>query len=65
MTRDDQIREQLLNVIRVIQPYARAQGRFHNVDDLRAAIRLALQYLERAELLVDRRMPGGRGRPTR
>jgi hypothetical protein len=54
MTRDDEIKEQLLNVIRVIQPYARAQGRFHNVDDLRAAIKLALQYLKRAELLAER-----------
>jgi hypothetical protein len=52
MTTDEQIREQLLNVIRVIQPYARAQGRFHNVDDLRAAISLARQYLERAQLLT-------------
>jgi hypothetical protein len=54
MTRDDEIKEQLLNVIRVIQPYARAQGRFHNVDDLRAAIKLPLQYLKRAEPLAER-----------
>jgi hypothetical protein len=54
MTTDDQIREQLLNVLRVIQPYARAQGRFHNLDDLRAGIKLALQYLKRAELLAAR-----------
>jgi hypothetical protein len=52
MTRDDQVREQLLNVVRVLQPYARSQGRFSNLDDLRTAIKLALQYLERAELLL-------------
>jgi hypothetical protein len=55
MSTDDQIKEQLANVIKVVQPYARAQGRFHNRDDLRAAIRLAGQYLKRAELLTDRR----------
>jgi hypothetical protein len=55
MTRDDNIKEQLRNVIEVVRPYAMAQGRFHNVDDLRAAIKLALQFLERAELLADRR----------
>jgi hypothetical protein len=53
MTTDDQIREQLLNAIKVIQPYARAQGRFHDLDDLRMAIRMAIQFLERA----DRRLP--------
>jgi hypothetical protein len=57
MTIDDQIRAQLLNALRVIQPYARSQGRFSNLDDLRAAIKLALQYLERAELLADHRLP--------
>jgi hypothetical protein len=57
MTIDDQIRAQLLNALRVIQPYARSQGRFHNLDDLRSAIKLALQYLERAELLADHRLP--------
>jgi hypothetical protein len=54
MTRDDEVREQLLNVLRVLQPYARSTGQFHNVADLRAAITLAQQFLERAELLVDR-----------
>jgi hypothetical protein len=57
MTRDDQIRAQLLNTLRVLQPYARSQGLFHDLDDLRAAIKLALQYLERAELLADHRLP--------
>jgi hypothetical protein len=57
MTRDDEIRAQLLNALRVIQPYARSTGRFHSTDDLRAAIRLALQYLKRAELLAERRLP--------
>jgi hypothetical protein len=56
MTNDDQIREQLLNVLRTLQPYARSSGRFYDVADLRAAIKLALQFLERAELLVDRRL---------
>jgi hypothetical protein len=54
MTRDDEIRAQLLNALKVIQPYARAQGRFHNVDDLSSAIKTALFYLGRAELLVSR-----------
>jgi hypothetical protein len=54
MSPDDEIRDQLLNALKVIQPYARAQGRFHDLDDLHAAIRLALQYLERAELLAAR-----------
>ena len=57
MTRDDQIRAQLLNTLRVLQPYARSQGLFHDLDDLRTAIKLALQYLERAELLADHRLP--------
>jgi hypothetical protein len=52
MTTDDQVRAQLLNVIRVIQPYARSQGQFSDLQDLRTAIKLALQYLERAELLA-------------
>jgi hypothetical protein len=52
MTRDDEIRAQLLNALRVLQPYGRSQGLFHDVADLRAAIKLALQYLERAELLA-------------
>ena len=52
MTVDDQIRAQLLDVIRILQAYARSQGRFSNPTDLRAAIKLALQYLERAELLA-------------
>jgi hypothetical protein len=56
MTAHDQVREQLLNVIRVIQPYARSQGQFHDVADLRAAIKLALQYLERAESLASHRL---------
>jgi hypothetical protein len=60
MSRDDQIREQLLNVLRVIQPYARSTGSFHNPDDLRSAIKLASQYLKRAELLAEHRLP-----PTR
>jgi hypothetical protein len=55
MTIDDQVRAQLLNTLKVIQPYARSQGRFSNPADLRAAIKLAQQYLERAELLADRR----------
>jgi hypothetical protein len=54
MTRDDEIRSQLLTVLQVLQPYARSTGRFHNVDDLRAAISLASQYLKRAELLAER-----------
>jgi hypothetical protein len=57
MTRDDEIRAQLLNALRVIQPYARSTGQFHDVVDLRAAIKLALQFLERAELLVSRLPP--------
>jgi hypothetical protein len=52
MTRDDEIRAQLLTVLQVLQPYARSTGQFHNIDDLRAAITLALQYLERAQLLA-------------
>jgi hypothetical protein len=61
MTRDDEIREQLRNVIQIIRPYAMAQGRFHDIADLRAAITLARQYLERVEALVARRAPGGSG----
>jgi hypothetical protein len=57
MTTDDQIREQLLNVIRVLQPYARSTGRFSDLQDLRTAIRLALHYLNRAELLANYRLP--------
>jgi hypothetical protein len=52
MTIDDQIKQQLLNVIQTIRPYAHAPGQFHDASDLRAAIKLALQYLERAELLA-------------
>jgi hypothetical protein len=52
MTIDDQVRAQLLNALRVIQPYARSQGQFSNLQDLRTAIKLALQYLERAEALA-------------
>jgi hypothetical protein len=63
MTRDDEIRAQLLNALRVIQPYARSTGQFHNVADLRAAITLARQYLERAQHLADRRLPGNGGLP--
>jgi hypothetical protein len=52
MTVDDQIRAQLLNVLKVIQPYARSQGQFSNLEDLRTAIKLALQYLERVEVIL-------------
>jgi hypothetical protein len=61
MTKDEEIRAQLLNALRVIQPYARSTGQFHDIADLRTAITLARQYLERAQLLIDRRLPGGSG----
>jgi hypothetical protein len=61
MTRDDEIREQLVNVLRVLQPYARSTGQFHNVDDLKTTISLARQFLQRAKLLVDRRLTGSGG----
>jgi hypothetical protein len=57
MTIDQQIQEQLRNAIETIRPYAMAQGRFHDINDLRAAIRLALQFLARAQILADRRLP--------
>jgi hypothetical protein len=61
MTRDDEIRAQLLNALRVIQPYARSSGQFHDIADLQAAITLARQYLKRAQLLAERRLPGSGG----
>jgi hypothetical protein len=57
MTVDDEIREQLLNALKVLMPYARSQGQFHDLNDLRTAIRLALHYLNRAELLANHRLP--------
>jgi hypothetical protein len=57
MGRDDQIREQLMNVLLTLQPYARSTGQFYDVDDLRVAISLARQYLERAQHLIDRQVP--------
>jgi hypothetical protein len=57
MNRDDEVREQLINVLLTLQPYARSTGKFHDLADLLAAIRLASQYLKRAELLIDRRGP--------
>jgi hypothetical protein len=60
MSVDDEVREQLLDAMKVIQPYARSQGKFHDPTDLRAAIKLALQFLQRADLLADYRLP-----PTR
>jgi hypothetical protein len=49
MTKHDEVREQLLNAIKILQPYARSHGRFHDIADLRAAIKLAVRCLERAK----------------
>jgi hypothetical protein len=57
---DDQIREQLLKVVTILQPYARLHGNFVNLQDLRTAIGLAQHAIERAELLASHRLP-----PTR
>jgi hypothetical protein len=57
---DDQIREHLLNVVMILQPYARSHGQFVNLQDLRTAIGLAQHAIERAELLANYRLP-----PTR
>jgi hypothetical protein len=54
---DDQVRERLLTVITVLQPYARSHGAFVNLPDLRVAIGLAEHALEKAELLVNHRLP--------
>jgi hypothetical protein len=54
---ENDIRQQMGLVIQVLQPYARSSGPFNDWDDLRVAIKLARQYIERAELLADHRLP--------
>jgi hypothetical protein len=54
---ENDIRQQMGLVIQVLQPYARSSGQFNDWDDLRVAIRLARQYVERAELLADHKLP--------
>jgi hypothetical protein len=57
---EDEIRAQMDMAIRVLAPYARSSGPFHDWGDLRHAIKLALQYVERAELLADHKLPPSR-----
>jgi hypothetical protein len=60
MTVDDELRAKLLEVIAILQPYARSQGLFHDLADLRMAIGLAAHTLEKADTIANYRMP-----PTR
>jgi len=60
MTVDDEIREQLAQVIEILRPYARSQGLFHDLKDLRLAITLAAHALEKADVWANHRLP-----PTR
>jgi hypothetical protein len=54
---ENDIRSQMGLVIQVLRPYAQSSGSFNDWQDLRHAIRLARQYIERAELLTDHRLP--------
>jgi hypothetical protein len=54
---DDEIRAQLLNILAILQPYARSYGKFVNLPDLRVAISLAQHAIDKAELLADHRLP--------
>jgi hypothetical protein len=54
---ENEIRQQMGLVIQVLQPYARSSGPFNDWDDLRVAIKLARQYVERAELLAYHGLP--------
>jgi hypothetical protein len=54
---DDEIREQLLNALAILRPYARSHGKFVNLPDLRTAIGLAQHAIDRAELLANYRLP--------
>jgi hypothetical protein len=54
---DDEVREKLIQVIEILTPYAKSKGSFHNLPDLRNAIALADEALERAELLANHRLP--------
>jgi hypothetical protein len=54
---ENEIRQQMGMAIAVMQPYARSAGHFNDWEDLRHAIRLAKQYVERAELLADHKLP--------
>jgi hypothetical protein len=54
---ENEIREQLNQVLAIVQPYARSHGGFVNWNDLREAIRLAMHAMERAQLLADHRLP--------
>jgi hypothetical protein len=54
---ENEIREQLSQVLSIVQPYARSRGHFNDYTDLRTAIRLAQHALERAQLLADHRLP--------
>jgi len=59
-TVDDELRTKLLEVIAILQRYARSQGLFHDLKDLRMAITLAVHALEKADTIANYRMP-----PTR
>jgi hypothetical protein len=54
---ENDIRAQLSMAIQVMRPYAQSSGSFNDWQDLRHAIRLARQYIERAELLADHKLP--------
>jgi hypothetical protein len=54
---ENEIRSQLAMVIQILQPYARSSGPFNDWRDLRTAIGIALQYVERAQLLANHRLP--------
>jgi hypothetical protein len=56
-TVDDQVREKLVEVIELLRPYARSQGLFHDLKDLRLAITLAAHALEKADVLANHRLP--------
>jgi hypothetical protein len=56
-TINDEIRAQLLNVVTILTPYVRGTVQFASLQDLRAAIGLALHAIEQAELLANYRLP--------
>jgi hypothetical protein len=53
----DELREQLIRVVEILQPYARSVGAFHNMEDVRTAITLATLSLRRAKRIASKLPP--------
>jgi hypothetical protein len=53
----DGLREQLIRVVEILQPYARSVGAFHNIEDVKTAIALATLSLRRANRIASKLPP--------